>query len=449
MANINNQSEAKFLDWQRWINVKPGELPALLWSFAYFFSLLCSYYIIRPIRDEMGVSGGVENLQWLFLGTFLAMLAIVPVFGWLTSHYPRRKFLPFAYLFFIFNLLVFYALFQSSMEHQYIARAFFIWVSVFNLFVVSVFWSFMTDLYSSEQSKRLFGFIAAGGSMGALIGPLLTISLVDHVGVTHLLLLAVLLLGCAIYCIRRLDLWSHDMNSVSVPFSAANTTTLQHEKNSGGVWAGVKLVAKSRYLLGICLLILLYTTLSTFLYFQQAQIIRDTVIHSAARTAVFANMDFATNALTLMLQMFLTGRIVKTIGIAWTLSLVPLLLAAGFLMLSFAPVLWVIVVLQVVRRAGNYAIMRPAREMLYVVLSREQKYKAKNFIDTTVYRSGDALSAWVYAGFKAAGLPLAHIALLAVPLTLVWAAVAFLLGKKHEQLVIQQSEELNVELLKE
>ncbi|GJL69795.1 MAG: MFS transporter [Nitrospirales bacterium] len=434
MPGTHNHLEAGFLDWQRWINVKPGEMSALLWSFTYFFFLLCSYYIIRPIRDEMGVSGGVENLQWLFLGTFLAMLAIVPVFGWLTSHYPRRKFLPFAYLFFIFNLLVFYALFQSSMEQQYIARAFFIWVSVFNLFVVSVFWSFMTDLYSSEQSKRLFGFIAAGGSMGALIGPLLTISLVDHVGVTHLLLLAALMLGCAIYCIRRLNLWSQALNSASVPFSAVNTTTLQHEKIEGGVWAGVQSVAKSRYLLGICLLILLYTTLSTFLYFQQAQIIRDAFVDSAARTTVFANMDFATNALTLILQIFLTGRIVKAIGIAWTLSLVPLLLAVGFLMLSFAPVLWVIVVLQVLRRAGNYAIMRPAREMLFVVLSREQKYKAKNFIDTTVYRSGDSISAWVYAGFKAAGLSLALIALTAVPLALVWAGVAFLLGKKHEQL---------------
>lgn len=425
---------------RRWINARPGELSALFWSFTYFFFLLCSYYIIRPIRDEMGVSGGVENLQWLFLGTFLAMLAIVPVFGWLTSNFLRRKFLPYAYLFFIFNLLLFYLLFQSTIEQKYIARAFFIWVSVFNLFVVSVFWSFMTDLYSDEQSKRLFGVIAAGGSVGALVGPLLTSILVERAGISHLLLLSALLLGCAIFCISRLDRWQRNLSIASVHRLAPNTLPARDEKIAGGVWAGIQLVTKSRYLLGICLLILFYTTLSTFLYFQQAQIIRDSFADSAARTAVFANMDFATNALTLVLQVFLTGRIVKAIGVAWTLALVPLLLSAGFIVLSFAPVLWVIVVLQVLRRAGNYAIMRPAREMLYVVLNREQKYKAKNFIDTTVYRSGDALSAWVYAGFKTVGLQLGQIALIAVPLALLWAAVAFFLGKKHEQIALQQSE---------
>ncbi len=422
---------------QSWINARPGELPALLWSFTYFFFLLCSYYILRPIRDEMGIAGGVDNLQWLFLGTFLAMLAIVPVFGWLTSRFPRRRFLPYAYLFFICNLLLFYLLFQSGADRVVVARAFFIWVSVFNLFVVSVFWSFMTDLYNDEQSKRLFGFIAAGGSVGALLGPLLTSLLVDRVGIDSLLLLSALLLGCAIYCIWRLDLWKRGTSSVGT----VNAAAVEDEKIPGGVWAGVQLVAKSTYLLGICLLILLYTTLTTFLYFQQAQIIDATFTDAAARTAVFANMDFATNALTLGLQMFVTGRIVKSIGLGWALALIPLLLAAGFLALSFAPVLWVIVVLQVLRRAGNFAITKPAREMLYVVLNREQKYKAKNFIDTTVYRSGDALSAWVYAGFKGMGLQLAHIALIAVPLSLLWAVVAYFLGKKHDEIARQQSEQ--------
>ncbi len=385
----------------------------------------------------MGIAGGVDNLQWLFLGTFLAMLAIVPVFGWLTSRFPRRRFLPYAYLFFISNLLLFYLLFQSGIDRVFIARAFFIWVSVFNLFVVSVFWSFMTDLYSNEQSKRLFGFIAAGGSVGALLGPLLTSLLVNRIGINYLLLLSALLLGCAIYCIWRLDLWKRSVGDID----ASNAVPVQDEKIAGGVWAGVQLVAKSHYLLGICVLILLYTTLSTFLYFQQAQIIDTTFSDAAARTAVFANMDFATNALTLGLQMFFTGRIVKTIGLSWSLAVVPLLLAAGFLALSFAPVLWVIVVLQVLRRAGNFALMKPAREMLYVVLSREQKYKAKNFIDTTVYRSGDALSAWIYAGFKGIGLQLANIALIAVPLALLWAVVAYFLGKKHDAIALQQSEQ--------
>lgn len=406
------------------LRLAPGEAGAVAWALTYFFSLLCGYYILRPIRDEMGIAGGVENLQWLFLGTFLAMLAVVPLFGWLTSRFPRKRFLPYAYAFFILNLLLFYALFRSDAPLAWTARAFYIWVSVFNLFVVSVFWSFMTDLFDDEQARRLFGLIAAGGSAGALAGPLLTAALVERIGIAALLPISAGFLGVAVICIHRLG--AMPMRGSDDPSA---TVRLQ-----GGVWDGIRLVLRSRYLLGICLLIALYSTLATFLYFQQAQIVRDALQEPAARTALFARMDFAVNTLTVTFQVFFTGRIVSRLGLPRTLALIPLLLCAGFLALAYAPVLAVLVVVQVLRRAGNYAIMKPAREMLYVVLSREEKYKAKNFIDTAVYRGSDAAAAWVYAGLKGLGLQLAHLALIAAPFAVLWAWVSHRLGREHDRL---------------
>lgn len=419
---------------ERLVKIEPGEGWALFWSFSYFFALLCSYYIIRPLRDEMGVIGGVENLQWLFTGTFLIMLAAVPVFGWVTSRFRRSQFLPAIYLFFIFNLAGFYLLFQSDIAHITIARTFFIWTSVFNLFVVSVFWSFMTDLYSDAQAKRLFGFIAAGGTAGALTGPALTTVLALPLGPTNLLLISAAFLGWAVLAIQRLIKGSMTSGQGSNPGQQASTDNAINQPLGGSVMAGIRLVMQSPYLLGIAILMILFTTLSTFLYFQQAQIVRDSFTSSAERTTVFAAIDLAVNALTILFQVFLTSRVVKVFGLAWTLALVPIILCAGFLILSFAPVLAVLVVVQVIRRAGNYAIMRPAREMLYVVLDRESKYKAKNFNDTVVYRGGDAVAGWIYAGLRSLGLSLSHLALIAAPLAAIWAVVAYRLGKQQTQL---------------
>ena len=422
-----NQTQSRFqILLAKAVQVEPGEGRALMWSFAYFFVLLCSYYIIRPMRDEMGILGGVENLQWLFTGTLLAMTLAIPLFGWVSSRFPRRQFLPYVYLFFIATLLLFYLLMAEGVVQTTIARAFFIWSSVFNLFVVSVFWSFMTDLYSDSQSRRLFGFIAAGGTLGALTGPALTALLVQPLGARNLLLLSALFLSLAIVCIARLSRWSNSQTSVSKP--------PENEKIGGSIWSGVTLVFRSPYLMGICVLMLLFTTLATFLYFMQAQIVRDAFEGSAQRTAVFASIDFVVNALTLIIQLFLTSRLIKWFGLAVVLAVIPLLLAIGFSILGLAPVLAVLLTVQVIRRAGNYAVMRPAREMLYVVLSREKKYKAKNFIDTFVYRSGDAISAWVYAGMRSLGLGLSSIAFVAVPLALLWAWVAFGLGRQQMKL---------------
>jgi len=421
-----------FAGLRRLTDLHRGEGPAVFWSFSYFFSLLASYYILRPVRDEMGISAGLDKMHWLFTGTFIAMLLVVPMFGWVTSRYRRRQFLPYIYLFFIANILLFYVLFESGLAVAHIAPVFFIWLSVFNLFVVSVFWSFMTDLFANEQAKRIFGLIAAGGTAGAIAGPLLTTLLVQQVGLSRMLLISAGLLALAVVCIHRLIRWQESAGPAQ---DARETGTQASEKPlGGGVLDGIRLLARSPYLMGICALILLYATLSTFLYFQQAQIIRDAFDDSETRTAVFAGMDLAVNALTLFLQIFVTGRLVKWLGLGMTLALIPLLLSIGFLALALLPVLSVLVSVQVLRRAGNYAIMRPAREMLYVVVSREEKYKAKNFIDTVIYRGGDAASSWLYAGLRSLGLSLSTIAWIAVPLTLLWAWVALQLGHRQKAL---------------
>ena len=416
------------------VQVEASEVRAVLWSFSYFFALLCSYYIIRPLRDEMGILGGVENLQWLFSGTLLAMLAAIPLFGWVSSRYPRRQFLPYTYSFFILMLLLFYVLMQQQTS-PLIARAFFIWTSVFNLFVVSVFWSFMTDLYSNAQARRLFGFIAAGGSIGAIAGPAITAILVQSLGNHNLLLVSALFMSWSLVCIYRLSSWSN----TAIQSDPAHPSAAPEQPIYGSVWSGITLVMRSPYLLGIVLLMILFTTLATFLYLMQAQIIRDAFVDSAQRTAVFASIDLVVNALTLLLQLFVTSRLIQRFGLPVVLAIIPLLLAAGFLLLGISPLLSILLLVQIIRRAGNYALMRPAREMLYVVLSREEKYRAKNVIDTIVYRFGDAVSAWVYTAMRSLVLGLSGIALIAVPLALFWAWIAFGLGRKQETLAQLQS----------
>ena len=428
--------------WNQLMAVEPGEWRPLLWSFSYFFALLCAYYIIRPMRDEMGIAGGVENLQWMFTGTFLAMLAVVPLFGWLTRRFAPRRFLPYVYYFFIGNLLLFFALFRSDLAPEYVARAFFIWSSVFNLFIVSVFWSFMADTYTSGQAKRLFGVIAAGGTAGALAGPALTVTLVQPLGPTNLLLISAGFLGWAILCIHRLVGWRQSQVAHSAGSGGASADLAQSSAArplGGSVLAGVRLVWQSPYLIGICAFMLLFTTLATFLYFQQAHIVRDNFADPAQRTALFAAMDLAVNGLSLATQIFLTGRIVRRIGLGWTLAVIPLLMVAGFLGLALMPALGVVVAVQILRRAGDYAIMRPGREMLYVVLGKEEKYKAKNFIDTVIYRGGDAVSAWVYAGLQAFGLSAAGISLTAVPLACAWVWISLRLGNRQEQMAAGSS----------
>lgn len=413
---------------RRLVVLRPGEGRALTWSFLYFFCLLCGYYVLRPLRDEMGIAGGIENLPWVFTATFVVMLLAVPLFGAIASRYPRRTFVPLVYYFFIANLLVFYLLFQSEASSQWVARAFFVWVSVFNLFVVSVFWSLMADLYRNEQARRLFGFIAAGGSAGAIAGPLLTATLVTQVGAVNLLPLSALLLGLATFCIHRLLAWAR---------SRGIESETDERPMGGSVLAGLRLVAGSPYLLGICLFVLLYTTLSTFLYFEQAHIVKESFAGPAERTRTFALIDLAVNVLTVSLQVFVSGRVMSRFRLGVALAALPVAAVIGFVALALAPTLAVLVAFQVARRAGNYALTRPAREVLFTVVGRETKYKAKNFIDTVVYRGGDAVSGWAFGLLTAAGLSLAAMAWLAVPLALAWLGTGLALGRRHERLRTQ------------
>ncbi|MFQ5915235.1 MAG: NTP/NDP exchange transporter [Nitrospinota bacterium] len=431
---------------ERIVDVRDEEIRALLWSFAYFFCLLCSYYILRPLRDEMGIAGGVKNLQWVFTGTFVAMLLAVPLFGAAAARLPRRRLLPLVYYFFIANLWIFFLLFATETRVPQVARAFFIWVSVFNLFVVSVFWTFMADLFTNEQARRLFGFIAAGGSAGALVGSSLTAGLALLLGPVHLLLISILLLAAAVFCIHRLLRWVDRRERHHAVRWQGAALPAQPEREGhglegaggapvgGGMWTGVKLVFRSPYLLGICLYIWLYTSLSTFLYFEQAHIVRDAFDDPAKRTALFATLDLAVNVLTIGTQLFLTGRVVAAVGLPAALALVPALVFVGFAGLGLFPTLVVLAAFQVVRRAGNFAIARPAREMLFTVVPREEKYKSKNFIDTVVYRGGDAVSGWLFAGLSAIGLGLSAISFLAVPLAAGWAVTGLLLGKRNERI---------------
>lgn len=420
---------------QKIIPVKESEVRSVFYSFAYFFFLLSGYYVLRPIRDEMGIRGGVENLQWLFSGTFLAILAAVPVYAGVVSKYPRRKFLPWVYRFFMINIFIFWVLFHLEKQTHWTARAFFVWISVFNLFVVSVFWSFMADLFDRDQAKRLFGFIAAGGTVGALTGPAITGLLARPLGTVNLLLISLVLLEGAVQCINRLTRTSEEtaFKKENPADESPGKSRARKETVIGGTpFSGIRLVFQSWYLAGVCLFIFLYTAGSTFLYFAQAQIIEASLPSSAARTSVFALMDFLTNALTLFLQTFVAGKLLKRLGMPLSLLLLPALTVCGFLLLGTLPALGTVIVFQVLRRSLNYSITRPAREGLFTILGREIKYKSKNFIDTVVYRGGDAVTAWAFAGLKAAGFSLPVLMFMAVPLSLIWAATGFFLGKKYE-----------------
>ncbi|HXF18522.1 MAG TPA: MFS transporter [Burkholderiales bacterium] len=414
---------------RRFVPVRREEIAATLWSFSYFFCLLCSYYLLRPVRDEMGIQGGVENLAQLFTGTFVIMLASVPLFGWASSRFPRAKLLPIVYLFFIVNLAIFYALMRSGVAPAIVARAFFIWTSVFNLFVVSVFWSFMADLFRNEQARRLYGLISAGGSAGALAGPLLATVLAPSLGPASLLPISAAMLCAAVLCIYRLTAWAK-RNPAERRFPPAQV----EEPLGGGIFAGITLALKSPYLLGICIYVMLGTLLGTFLYFHQANIMAVEMPSAGARTALFAKIDLAVNVLTFACQIFLVGRLMNRFGVGTTLMILPVMGAIGFFILGLMPTLAVLVIFQIIRRAGEYAIARPAREVLFTVLNREEKYKSKNFIDTVVFRSGDAASGWLFEGLRILGLGFAGIAFVGVPVALLWAGTGWMLGRSQDEM---------------
>ncbi len=390
----------------------------MLWSAALFFAVLCSYYVIRPLRETMGLAGGVKSLPWMFTATFVAMLLAVPVFAAVVARWPRQVFIPWVFRGFAVQLLGFFVALQIDdvAVQVIVARVFYVWAAIFSLFVVSVFWEYMADLWRREQGERLFGFIAAGGTVGALAGPALTAALVPWTGPANLILVSVLVLELAVLCVARLGRLAARGEDTAAPIG-------------GGLLAGFTLVLVSPRLLGICAYVLLMSFTGTFLYFEQMTIVEAAIADAAARTALFARIDLAVNVATIVLQTLVVGRLMPRIGLGWTLAILPLVSLAAFTWLGFANGLTVVVVGMVARRAADYALAKPAREVLFTQVGREAKYKAKSFIDTAVYRGGDALSAWAFRGAQSLGLGLSGLALLATPLALVWAAGSFALGR--------------------
>jgi AAA family ATP:ADP antiporter len=418
---------------RRLVLVRDDEAGAVLWAFVYFFTLLASFYLLRPVREEMGIRSGPEKLQWLFSGTFAVMLAAVPLYSALVARVPRSRAIPLVYRFFLANVLGFWALLSANVAPVAVARVFFVWLSVYNLFVVAVFWSYMADLFTSEQGKRLFGFVAGGGSAGAIAGSAIAGTLVHWVGVANLFLVAAVLLEVSVLCARRLARWA-EARAAAGDAGPGLARAEDDAPLGGSALDGFREVFRSRYLGGIALQLLLYSLLSTFLYFQQARIVADALPDPARRTSLFAAIDLTVNVAALGLQSLAFGRIAVGHGLGPALSVVPAVSMAAFAALAAAPSVWTLGIVQAVRRTVHYGFERPGRDALYTVVERDEKYKAKSFIDTVVYRGGDALWGWAYAGLAALGLGLRALAVAAVPVAALALGVGLWLARRHARL---------------
>jgi AAA family ATP:ADP antiporter len=412
----------------RLVDVREGEAGGLLRAFVYFFTLLYGYYLLRPLREEMGVRGDPTKLHWVFTATFAVMLLAVPLYSALVARVPRRRAVPWVYRFFVLHLLVFWALVRGDVAPAWVARTFFVWVSVYNLFVVSVFWSLLADLFTSGQGKRLFGFVAAGGTAGALLGSATVAWLAGRLGVANLVLLSALFLELAARSAAGLARWARR----AAPAAGEAAPWREEGALGGSAWAGFASVARSPYLLGVAVQMFLFTLGSTFLYFNLARTVAAVFPDPTARAALFAKVDLAVNLLALGTQSFATGRIVAAVGLGGALASVPALTAAGFGIAAALPGFWTLGAFQTVRRALHFAVDRPAREVLFTVVPPEDKYKAKSFVDTFVYRGGDTLAGWMHAGLAGLGLALPALSLAGIPFALASLGLALWLARREQ-----------------
>lgn len=416
---------------ERTVPATARERRAALWSFAYFFTLLAGYYVLRPLRDQMGIAGGVKNLPWLFTATFVSLLVAQPVYGALVARLPRVRFIPIVYHFFVANLVLFWLLLIFDVERVIVARVFFVWVSVFNLFAVAVFWSFMADLFTSDQGKRLFGFIGAGGTAGALLGPLVTIWLSTPLGPVNLLIVAAALLELAVLCVYRIE------RVTNLPAEVDP----RRRRVGGSAFAGLSELIRSPYLLGVAGWVSLLSFGATVTYFAQANIVSATIHGSAAQTRLFAGIDLAVSLLSLATQLFATATFLRRFGTGIAAAALPAVYVVGFATLAIAPGLAAVVTLQVAQRWMNFAIANPARQVFFTVVGREEKYKAKNLIDVVIYRGSDALYGWFYDSLQALGLKLGAIALCAVPIAAGWIVLSAVLGRTQEGLATKTADQ--------
>jgi AAA family ATP:ADP antiporter len=438
----------------RLVNIKRGELPLALLSALFFFCVLCGYFFLRPVRETLGVSRGMEDLRWLFVASSFASLVAVLAFGGIVNRFDRRRFVPLAYLFVIVCLVVFASLLIADAWRGgglvgtdtgtgfalAVGYTYFIWLGVINLFVNSVFWAFMVDLYDLDQGKRMFAFIGVGGTLGAIAGSVITETVAGMTDSVYLpaglMLGGAALFGCAIVIMLVLDRMAgaseHSrLGKRDGPDDSRAAPVLRSE---GRFWDGVTAVASSPYLLGVGLFIMLLTISNTLLYFTQANVVLERADTFSERLASFAQLNMLTQTMALLTQIFITTRLIKRFGVGWTLSLLPLILVAGFAVLAVWPIFAVFAMFQALFRAAEYATTRPARETLFSVIPVAQKYQAKPLVDVFVYRVGDAAGAGIDRALAALGVGLAGVAVAAVPLAAAWAALALALGRAQQRL---------------
>ena len=411
----------------RIVDVRPDESRALLWSFVYFLLLLSAYYVLRPLRDNAGITGGIGNLPWLFTATFATMLVAVPVYGFVVARLPRRRFIPLVYLFFVANIALFWLLLTLQIDRPTVARVFFVWLSVFNVFVVSVFWSYLADLFRSDQAKRLYGFVAAGGSIGAIAGPLLTKSLIGPLGPVNLFLVAAALLLAAVASAGRLE-------QAAMGFGRAKAdAAISAKPMGGGSLAGVIEILRSPYLSGIASWVILLSFAGTVLYLIQADLVQAASADEKARVQIFATIDFWVGTLSFVLQFLVTGKLIVRFGVGAAVAFLPLVFFVGYAALAAMPILVLVVIFQTLQRTSNFVISNPARETLFTVAQREEKYKAKNIIDGLIFRGADASWAWVYNELHvAAGLGTVALAFVMMPACALWIMLGLALGRGQQ-----------------
>lgn len=410
----------------RALGARRSELPALATAFSAAAAMFSAYSMLRPVRDALGITSGFNALPGLFWATFVGMLLLQPLYGWVLGHYPRARSLPLVYAFFAASLVAFHVAYDAGLEREWLARGYFVWISVLNLFLVAVFWSLMSDVFSREQATRLFGCIAGGISLGGLIGPLLATLLVPRIGSVPLLSVAASLLLSAALLMRRLARWqaaSTDRDSAVDPEAALR----------GSAFAGFVQVARSPYLRGVAVFVLLLTTVSTVLYLEQQRVVGAAVASTDERTVLFARIDFTVQALSLIGQVLLFGRILRWFGFTAALVAVPLMMLAGFALLGLHASLATIVATMLVRRVGEFALTRPCRDLLMTVVTREERYNAKSLIDTFIYRGGDAMSATAMASVAAlSATPGRASAIAGVLVCAAWSATAWWVGRRFE-----------------
>jgi AAA family ATP:ADP antiporter len=414
----------------RVFGIERHEYVAVAWSFVYFFCVLSAYYILRPVRETMGVGSGTNTLPYLFMASFAVMLLATPVFGWIASRFPRKVFLPWVYGFFIVNILVFWAVFSQriddGLDHVWLGRTFFVWLSVFNLYVVSVFWSFMADIYTREQGRRLFGLLSSGGSIGALLGGIATSILVTRIGFENLFPISALLLAFAVVCIRQLRRWATQENNTETGDGDTSTKLL-----GGGALSGITHARGSRYFQAIIWSSIIASLLGTALYYFRNELVATSIAGEDLRTQFFSNINVATSFLTIIGQMLLVRLVVRRFGIGVALSIMPFLSVICFAWVALDPTLIVVAFAEIARRATGFTFSKPSTDMLYSVVTPEEKYKTKNFIDTTVYRFGDVIGIWIIRVSMTAGMSV--VSLFLVPFALVWGMIALWLGRTYRR----------------